>query len=72
MAADIFGADKQYVESFEERGALVGYFLGNETGHARYMSRINSAIEQIKMLDADVNSEEIIIIGYCFGGAVSL
>ena len=68
MAADIFGADKGFVESFEERGELVTKYI---TDPMLYVDRINDAIEQVKMVEG-VDPEEIGIIGYCFGGSVSL
>jgi hypothetical protein len=34
-----------------------------------FFSRIQDAIDQVKLLTDDVNSEEIAIIGYCFGGS---
>lgn len=68
MVADIYGADKQSIESIDERIELVtGFFTNPEL----YVSRIQSAIDQVKMLDADVALSEIAIIGYCFGGSVS-
>lgn len=68
FAADIFGADKQFVASFPDRISNVTYFRTNPDA---YISRIQSAIDQVKTLDADVLPEEIAIIGYCFGGTVS-
>lgn len=67
MVADIYGADKQFVESREERGALVGQYASNPE---LYMSRMQSAIDQAKGL-LDVDEEQIGVIGYCFGGSVS-
>jgi dienelactone hydrolase len=68
MVADIYGADKQFVETFEERGALVGQYLANPE---LYVSRIQAAIDQVKALTGDVDANEIGIAGYCFGASVS-
>jgi hypothetical protein len=38
-----------------------------------YIARVQSAIDQVNMLASDVAMDEIaIIIGYCFGGSVSI
>ncbi len=68
MVADIYGADLQFVESFEDRAALVGQYASNPD---LYFSRIQKAIDQVKLLTDDVNVDEIAIAGYCFGGSVS-
>lgn len=68
MVADIYGADLQYVESMDDRIALVGKYASNPD---LYFSRIQKAIDQIKLLEDDVDVKEIAIAGYCFGGSVS-
>eukprot|EP00980_Cylindrotheca_fusiformis_P029444 scaffold23476_cov125-Cylindrotheca_fusiformis.AAC.12 len=67
FAADIYGADKQFVESTEDRVAEVGFYSTNPD---IYFSRIQTAIEQVKMMNDGVLSEDIALIGYCFGGSV--
>ena len=64
FAADIYGSDLQFVEDFGERAELVGTYFGNPE---LFMSRMQTAIDQVKARD-DVDSDEIAIIGYCFGG----
>jgi dienelactone hydrolase len=66
FAADVYGADMQYVESIDDRiAALTKY----RTDPELFYSRIQDAIDQVKLLTDDVDSEEIAIIGYCFGGS---
>lgn len=69
MVADIYGADLQYVESMDERMGLVVQYASNPD---LFFSRIQKAIDQIKLLEDDVDIKEIAIAGYCFGGSVSL
>lgn len=69
MVADIFGADKQFVEEVSERVELITQYLSDPD---LYVSRMQAAVDQIKMLADDVNMDEIAVIGYCFGGTVSL
>jgi dienelactone hydrolase len=66
FAADVYGADMQFVESFDDRIAAVTKY---RTDPELFFSRIQDAIDQVKLLTDDVNSEEIAIIGYCFGGS---
>lgn len=67
FAADIFGADLQEDLDIPLRIELVTNYSTNPD---LYVSRIQSAIDQVKMLDSDVAIDEIAIIGYCFGGSV--
>jgi cephalosporin-C deacetylase-like acetyl esterase len=69
FAADIFGLDKQEDLEIPERIELTGIY---RTNPELYISRIQSAIDQVKMLDSDVAMDEIAIVGYCFGGSVSI
>ena len=68
MVADIFGADKQFVEDIQERIQLITQYLTNPD---LYVSRMQAAVDQVKMLATDVDMDEIAVIGYCFGGTVS-
>jgi dienelactone hydrolase len=66
FAGDIYGSDKLEVEDMNERIELVTLYASNPE---LYVSRMQNAIDQVKNMTADVNSEEIAIIGYCFGGS---
>ena len=68
MVADIFGADKQFVESMDERITLVGEYASNPE---LFVSRISAAFDQLKGLTDDVDANEMGLAGYCFGGSVS-
>mmetsp|Transcript_9636 Transcript_9636/g.21405 ORF Transcript_9636/g.21405 Transcript_9636/m.21405 type:complete len:570 (-) Transcript_9636:180-1889(-) len=65
FAADIYGADKQFVADFSERQRLVMKFNSDPD---LYVSRMQMAIQQVKLMDADVDVNEVVMIGYCFGG----
>jgi dienelactone hydrolase len=67
FAADIFGANLQEDLDFPLRIELVTNY---STNPELYVSRIQSAIDQVKMLDSDVAMDEIALVGYCFGGSV--
>jgi dienelactone hydrolase len=64
FAADIYGADKQFVEDFDERGELAEKFRSNET---LFANRIQAAVDLIKAHDM-VNPDQVAMFGYCFGG----
>jgi len=64
FAADIYGMDKHEVPEFEERIALSGLYRGNST---LFASRIQAAVDEVKTLE-EVDSENVAVIGYCFGG----
>lgn len=68
MAADMFGSDKQTVDVIDDRIAEISKFQADPS---MFVSRVQAAIDQIKMLGDEVDTEEIAIIGYCFGGTVS-
>mmetsp|Transcript_6050 Transcript_6050/g.15042 ORF Transcript_6050/g.15042 Transcript_6050/m.15042 type:complete len:579 (-) Transcript_6050:1626-3362(-) len=65
LAADIYGKDLHEVPDFNDRIEQVTLYRSNPD---LYMSRMQAAIDQVKALD-DVDSDEIAIIGYCFGGS---
>ncbi|CAJ1965305.1 unnamed protein product [Cylindrotheca closterium] len=69
MAADMFGSDKQFVEAIPDRIAETGKFGDDPT---LFVTRVQAAIEQIKMLGDEVDTNEIAIIGYCFGGTATV
>lgn len=64
FAADIYGADKHKVDDRDERIALAGLYRGNAT---LFASRIQAAVDEVKTLE-EVDSDNVAIIGYCFGG----
>lgn len=64
FAADIYGKDKHEVEDIDERRELAGLYRGNAT---LFASRIQAAVDEVKTLD-EVDSDNVAVIGYCFGG----
>jgi cephalosporin-C deacetylase-like acetyl esterase len=68
FAADIYGADKHEVEDIDERRALATLYRSNST---LFTSRINAAVDTVKAL-SDVDSDNVAVIGYCFGGTLYL
>lgn len=66
FAGDIYGSDKLEVEDFGERIELVTQYSSDP---GLYISRMQNAIDQVKALTDDVDSGEISVIGYCFGGS---
>lgn len=62
FVADIYGVD-QRPKDFAEAGQKAGYFKKNI---GEYHARIKLALNQLVALGA--NPEEIVVIGYCFGG----
>ena len=63
LAADIYGKDLHEVPDINDRIEQVTLYRSNPD---LYLSRMQKAIDQVKALD-DVDSDEIAIIGYCFG-----
>lgn len=64
FAADIYGADKQFVENSDERGELATLYRSNAT---LFAERIQAAVDLIKAHEK-VNPEQVALFGYCFGG----
>lgn len=64
FAADIYGADLQFVENTTERGALATFYRSNPDV---FGSRINTAIEYVKN-HPKVDASKVAVFGYCFGG----
>ena len=60
--ADIYGVDQRPANT-KEAGAKAGYFKKNIK---EYQTRIQMALDQLVKQGA--NPDEIIVIGYCFGG----
>jgi len=63
IAIDLFGVNAK-LESFEDYRRESGALYANR---GEFRARINAALEVGKA--SDVNTENIIIMGYCFGGA---
>ena len=64
--ADIYG-EGNYPKNAQEAGKKSGYY---KTNFIEYQKRIQLALEQLIKLGA--NSDNIVIIGYCFGGTGAL
>jgi dienelactone hydrolase len=64
FAADIYGADLQQNLTMDQRIALSSTYRDNST---LFVQRIQRAIEVVQNLDF-VDSDNIAIFGYCFGG----
>lgn len=64
--ADIYGAGK-YPATPKEAGAISGYYKTNIT---EYQQRIRLALEQL--VAAGASAQQIVVIGYCFGGTGAL
>lgn len=64
FAADIYGFGTP-VENMADWGAAAGAHRGNPD---LYMAKINAALEQLENYDY-VNSSQIAVVGYCFGGS---
>ncbi|CAB9521085.1 dienelactone hydrolase [Seminavis robusta] len=64
FAADIYGADKQQVESFDERVELTTLY---RTNYTLFVSRIQAAVDLVAAHEL-VDPESVFLIGYCFGG----
>lgn len=66
FVADIYG-EGNYPKDTKEAGESAGYFKKN---YKEYVKRISAAMDQLTSLGADANN--IIVIGYCFGGTGAL
>ena len=64
--ADIYGEDN-YPKDFAEAGKFAGFYKAN---YIEYQKRIELALDQLILLGA--NPDNIVIIGYCFGGTGAL
>jgi dienelactone hydrolase len=60
--ADIYG-EGNYPKNIEDAGKQAGFYKKNV---ANYQKRIMLALEQL--IKADANPDNIVVIGYCFGG----
>ena len=66
FVADIYG-EGNYPKNYNDAGKLAGSYKIN---FADYHKRINLALEQL--IHSGANPDNIIIIGYCFGGTGAL
>jgi dienelactone hydrolase len=66
FVADIYG-EGNYPTSTQEAGKQSGYYKSN---FLEYQKRIQLALEQLIKLGA--NPDQIVVIGYCFGGTGAL
>lgn len=66
FVADIYG-EGNYPNDNTEAAKQAGYYKKN---HLEYQKRIALALDQLVLLGA--NKEQVVIIGYCFGGTGAL
>lgn len=66
FVADIYG-EGNYPQNTEDAGKMAGYYKKNLTA---YHTRIRLALDQL--IKAGAHADEIVIIGYCFGGQGAL
>jgi dienelactone hydrolase len=66
FVADIYG-EGNYPKDYSEAGKNAGYY---KTNFAEYQKRISLALNQLILSGA--NPDNIVVIGYCFGGTGAL
>jgi dienelactone hydrolase len=66
FVADIYG-EGNYPKDYKEAGKNAGYY---KTNFMEYHQRISLALEQLILSGA--NTDNIVVIGYCFGGTGAL
>jgi dienelactone hydrolase len=66
FVADIYG-EGNYPKDYKEAGKNAGYY---KTNYVDYQKRISLALEQLILSGA--NPDNIVVIGYCFGGTGAL
>lgn len=66
FVADIYG-EGNYPKDYKEAGKNAGYY---KTNFVEYQKRISLALEQLILSGA--NPDNIVVIGYCFGGTGAL
>jgi len=67
FAADIYGADLQEDLSQDQRIEQATMYRSNPE---LFVQRMQKALEEVKKFE-DVDSENIAVIGYCFGGKIA-
>ncbi|MHC0441523.1 dienelactone hydrolase family protein [Flavobacterium sp. 3-210] len=60
--ADIYG-EGNYPKNTSEAGKQAGYY---KTNYEAYQKRINAALQEL--IKSGANADNIVVIGYCFGG----
>ena len=66
FVADIYG-EENYPKDAKEAGEKSGFYKKN---YSDYQKRISLALEQL--IKAGANADNIVVIGYCFGGTGAL
>ena len=66
FVADIYG-EGNYPKDYSEAGQKAGYY---KTNYLEYQKRISLALKQLIL--AGANPDNIVVIGYCFGGTGAL
>jgi dienelactone hydrolase len=66
FVADIYG-EGNYPKDYKEAGKNAGYY---KTNFKEYEKRISLALEQL--IKSGANPDNIVVIGYCFGGTGAL
>jgi dienelactone hydrolase len=66
FVADIYG-EGNYPKDYKDAGKNAGYY---KTNFLEYQKRISLALEQLIL--AGANPDNIVVIGYCFGGTGAL
>ena len=66
FVADIYG-ENNYPKNYSEAGQKAGYY---KTNYLEYQKRITLALNQLILAGAD--PDNIVVIGYCFGGTGAL
>jgi dienelactone hydrolase len=66
FVADIYG-EGNYPKDYDEAGQKAGYYKKN---YVEYQKRISLALKQLIL--AGANPDNIVVIGYCFGGTGAL
>lgn len=66
FVADIYG-EGNYPKNYDDAGKIAGYYKKNVS---EYQKRISLALEQL--IQSGANPDNIIVIGYCFGGTGAL
>ena len=66
FVADVYG-EGNYPKNYDDAGKMAGYYKKNII---EYHKRISLALEQL--IQSGANPDNIIVIGYCFGGTGAL
>jgi len=69
FAADIYGKDLHNVDAFDDKVHYATMYRSNTT---LFIGRIQAAVNEVLNNFENVDSDNIAIIGYCFGGTGAL